>query len=194
LQAAGSNTPCVIRLSSGDEVPVKKALDIGAAGIIAPQINTAEDARRVVQLAKYAPTGTRGVGIARAHQYGAGFQEYVEAANDNLAVIVQAEHVEAVRNIESIVRVEGVDAVLIGPYDLSASLGKPGQVRDPEVTSAIDHVTRVCQNAGLRLGIFGISAEAVKPYVERGYTLVVVGVDTMMLVQGAGKIVSDFKG
>src|SRR5262245_33228973 len=178
LQAAGAATPCVVRLPVAAEVPIKKALDVGAAGIIAPQINSAAHAEQVVRLAKYAPNGTRGVGIGRAHRYVLKLREYVADANQRTAVIVQAEHIDAVRNIETIIRVEGVDAVLIGPYDLSASLGRLGQVDHPDVIQAIDRVTRVCLETGVRLGIFGVSVDAVKPYIDRGYTLIVAGVDT----------------
>jgi 2-keto-3-deoxy-L-rhamnonate aldolase RhmA len=185
LQAAGNGTPCLVRLESNQEVPIKKALDVGAAGIIAPQVNSVEQAESVVRFSKYSPQGVRGVGIGRAHAYGLRFQDYVDSANEDIAVIVQAEHIDAVRNIESIVGVPGVDAVLVGPYDLSASLGKIGQVDHPEVVRAIDHVTQVCHQAGVRLGIFGVSADAVKPYIEKGYTLIIAGVDTLMLGQAA---------
>jgi 2-dehydro-3-deoxyglucarate aldolase len=185
LQGAGSEMPCLVRLSAAEEVPIKKALDVGAAGIIAPKVNSAEEAESVVRLAKYAPLGTRGVGLGRAQGYGLRFQEYVDRANADVAVVIQAEHVQAVENIEAIVQVAGIDAVLVGPYDLSASLGRLGEVGHPEVVSAIERVTQVCQAAGIPLGAFGVSAEAVKPYVERGYTLIVVGVDTMMLGEAA---------
>jgi 2-dehydro-3-deoxyglucarate aldolase len=193
LQAAGASMPCVVRLSVAAEVPIKKALDVGAAGIIAPQINSAAQAEQVVRMAKYAPAGARGVGIGRAHHYGLKLREYVADANELTAVIVQAEHIDAVRNIESIVQVEGVDAVLIGPYDLSASLGRLGQVDHPDVTQAIDRITDVCLTAGVRLGIFGVSADAVKPYVARGYTLIVAGVDTMLLGQAASGLLAQLK-
>ena len=184
---ARASTPCIVRVEASAEVPIKKALDIGAAGIIAPMVNSAEQAEQVVRWAKYAPLGTRGVGIGRAHGYGAKFQEYVQHANENVAVIVQAEHIDAVNNIEKIVQVAGVDAVLVGPYDLSASLGRLGEVRHPEVVAAIEHVTQVCQAAQMPLGIFGLSAEAVKPYIERGYTLITVGVDTVLLGSRRGR-------
>ena len=192
MQAAGS-TPCVVRVSQSAEVPIKKALDIGAAGIIAPQVNSAEHAAQVVSWAKYAPLGTRGVGIGRAHGYGLRFQEYVNSANDNVAVIVQAEHIDAVNNIDAIVQVPGVDAVLIGPYDLSASLGRLGEVTHPEVVAAIDRVTQVCQVAKMPLGIFGLSAAAVQPYIERGFTLIVVGVDTVLLGTAARQLLAQVK-
>jgi 4-hydroxy-2-oxoheptanedioate aldolase len=184
LQGAGA-TPCVIRLPAGEEVPIKKALDIGAAGIIAPQVNSAEHARRIVHAAKYAPVGQRGLGIARAHGYGLKVREYMQSANDDTAVIVQAEHRDAVEHIREIVRVEGVDGVLIGPYDLSASLGRPGAVDHPEITQAIERVRTACVEVGLPIGIFGLSAEAVQPYIARGFTMIVVGVDTVLMANAA---------
>jgi len=185
LQGAG-RTPCVIRLPAGEDVPIKKALDIGAAGIIAPQVNSAEHATRVVRSAKYAPLGQRGLGIARAHGYGLKVREYMQSANEDTAVIVQAEHREAVDHIREIVRVEGVDGVLIGPYDLSASLGRPGAVDHPEVTGAIEHVRAACVDARLPIGIFGLTPEAVQPYIAKGFTMIVVGVDTVLMGHAAG--------
>lgn len=193
LQAAGDTLPCLIRVPSDDEVYIKKALDIGAAGIIVPQVNSAEQAERVVRFCKYAPEGSRGVGIARAHRYGLRFQDYIEQANAKLAVIIQVEHRDAVANIEAITRVAGIDAVFVGPYDLSASLGKIGQVTAPEVVDAVAQVGEACLNAGLRLGIFGLTAVAVKPYLEQGYTLIAVGVDSLLLAQAAKALMAEFK-
>ena len=155
--------PCLVRVPGADEPPIKKALDLGAEGIIVPQVNTVAQAASVVRYARYAPAGSRGVGLARAHGYGLRFQEYLDAANESVAVIVQAEHAQAVENIESIVKVEGIDAVLIGPYDLAASLGKMGRINDRAVTDAIDYVTKTCQAAGVPLGYFGISAMRFAP-------------------------------
>jgi 2-keto-3-deoxy-L-rhamnonate aldolase RhmA len=190
LQGAGARMPCLVRLAASQEVPVKKALDVGAAGIIAPMVNSAEQAKHVVRLSKYAPLGSRGVGLGRAHGYGLRFDEYVATANEDTAVIVQAEHIQAVENMQEIVKVMGIDAVLVGPYDLSASLGKPGEVNHPQVLSAIERVTSVCRQAGVPLGVFGVSAEAVKPYINRGYTLIVAGVDTVMLGEAAKQLLA----
>ncbi len=189
LQGAGA-TPCLVRLARADEVAIKKALDVGAAGVIAPMVNSAEQAAQVVRWAKYAPFGTRGVGVGRAHGYGPKFQEYVSNANDETVVVVQAEHVDAVNHMEAIARVPGVDAVLVGPYDLSASLGRLGEVTHPAVVSAIEHVTQVCQAARMPLGIFAMSAEAVQPYVKKGYTLLTVGIDTVLLGNAAREMIS----
>ena len=194
LQAVSHKTACIVRVPEAAEVPIKKALDLGAHGIIVPQVNTPEQAANVVRWARYAPEGARGVGLARAHGYGVTFREYVSAANREIAVIVQAEHVRAVENIEAIVRVPGVDAVLLGPYDLSASLGKMGEIDHPDVVTAIGRVTDVCNAAGMPLGYFGVTAAAVQPYVARGYTLLVAGVDTLYLANGAKALLKELRG
>lgn len=193
MQAAGERIPCLVRVPAAEEIPIKKALDLGAAGVIVPQVNTPEQAERVVRFCRYPPEGTRGVGIARAHGYGLRFQPYVAAANAQTAVVVQAEHIQAVENIERIVAVGGIDAILVGPYDLSASLGRMGEVDHPSVVQAISHVTKTCRSAGLALGIFGVTAAAVRPYVESGYTLIVAGVDTLLLGHAAGGVLKELR-
>ena len=190
LMQAAAPVPCVVRLSASDEMHVKRALDIGAAGIIAPQVNSVEHAQRIVQYAKYAPVGQRGMGIARAHRYGLRVREYLQNANDDTAVIVQAEHRDAVAHIEEIVRVAGIDGVLIGPYDLSASLGRPGAVDHPDVREAIARVRTACDGANIPIGIFGLTADAVKSYIEDGFTMIVVGVDTVLLANASSTLLT----
>lgn len=189
----GHTLPCLVRLAAPDEVLIKKALDLGATGIIAPQVNTPELAEKIVSYSKYSPQGTRGVGLGRAHGYGFSFDDYLGSANDNTTVVVQAEHIDAVNNIEEIVKVPGIDAVLIGPYDLSASLKKIGEIDHPDVVNAIQHVTEICQKNNMPLGIFGVTVDAVKPYIDKGFTLITVGVDTVMLGQAARKMLGQLK-
>lgn len=190
LQAAGPHCPCLVRVPAGDEVWIKKALDIGAAGVIVPQVHTAEHAQQVVRLCRYPPEGARGVGVARAHGYGTRFQEYLHTANEEVTVVIQAESAEAVDAIQSIVEVPGIDAILIGPYDLSSSLGKAGQLDDPEVQRAISEVAESCQRAGMPLGAFGVNEPAVRPFLERGFTLIAVGIDTLFLSAAASEVLS----
>lgn len=184
LQAAGE-CPCLIRIPAADPIWVKKALDTGAAGIIVPQVHDAEQARSLVAAAKYPPRGDRGIGVGRAHAYGREFETCLNEANQTTAVVLQAESRAAVANIEAIVQVEGIDAILIGPYDLSASLGHPGEPGHPEARAAIETITSACQGAGIRLGIFGVTPEAVKPYIERGFSLITVGIDSIFLDHAA---------
>jgi 2-dehydro-3-deoxyglucarate aldolase len=193
LQAVGDRVACVVRVPAAEEVPIKKVLDSGAEGIIVPQVNTVEQAESVVRYARYSPQGSRGVGLSRAQGYGMRFQQYLETANERIALIVQAEHVRAVENIESIVKVEGIDAILIGPYDLAASLGKMGQINDPAVTGAIEHVTKTCQSAGIPLGYFGVSAQPIRPYIDRGYTLIAAGADILFLAGAAKRLLEELR-
>ncbi len=179
---------CVVRLPNHDEINIKRALDAGAAGIIAPQVNTAAQAELIVAAAKFPPQGKRGVGVARANQYGYAVGPYVAGANEDSAIIVQAEHIDAVHNIEAIVKVRGLDSIFIGPYDLSASMGKLGQLHDPEVVEAIEHVARTARAANLALGFFAASPELVLPQLHAGFTLVACGVDTVFLRDAAQKV------
>jgi 2-dehydro-3-deoxyglucarate aldolase/4-hydroxy-2-oxoheptanedioate aldolase len=185
LQAAGSRYPCLVRVPAGEEVWIKKALDVGATGVIVPQVNSVEEAERVVRLCKYPPEGTRGVGLARTHGYGSRFQEYVAVANQVVTVVIQIEHADALEDVGAIVSVPGIDAVLIGPYDLSASLGRMGQVDHPEVLDAIAQIRAACLAAGVRLGAFGVDAGAVQPFIEQGFSLIAVGTDALFLMQAA---------
>jgi 2-dehydro-3-deoxyglucarate aldolase len=193
LIAVSGRSACLVRVAEARETPIKKALDLGADGIIAPQVNSVEHARDVVRWSRYAPSGTRGVGLARAHGYGFEFQDYVKTANDRVSLIVQVEHIDAVNCIEETVGIEGIDAILLGPYDLSASMGKMGQIEDSEVVEAIGRVTRTCLAAGMPLGMFGVTTAHVKPYIEQGYTLIVAGVDTLLLGNAARKTLAELK-
>ncbi len=194
LQAAGQACAGVIRVPQADPLSLKKALDIGPAGIIVPQVNAPETAAQIVRWAKYAPLGERGVGIARAHGYGLDAAGYLARADDETAVIIQIEHIEAVNRIDEILAVAGVDALFIGPYDLSTSMGKMGQVDDPAVVAAIDRVTEAARRAGRPLGIFGVSAEPLRRYAGRGYTLLTAGIDAMLLAQAVRGQIETMRG
>lgn len=193
LQASGSACPGIIRIPDHQEVTIKKALDIGAEGIVVPQVNTAEQAEKIVSYAKYPPMGARGIGLARANLYGLAFEKAVKETNSSTAVIVQAEHKDVLDHIEDIVKVEGVDAVFVGPYDLSSSLGKAGQLNDPEVVEAIDRIASVCNAAKMRLAIYGGSPEYLKPFKDKGFTMFVSNVDISLLSEVASRNLEKMK-
>lgn len=186
VRAAG-RTPCLVRTPVGDDTAIARALDMGAAGVIVPQVHDAAQAARVAALAHHPPTGTRGVGVTRGNYYGYGPASLSPLAlvNDAVAVVVQAESETALANIAEIARVEGVDAVLVGPNDLAASMGFAGQTGHPRVQEAIGRIVESCQDAGRPVGIFGASAAAVEPWIERGVTLIVAGVDALLLGEAA---------
>ncbi len=193
LQAVDHRIDCVLRVALNDEIWLKKALDTGASGVMIPQVNSVGDARRAVRFCKYPPQGGRSVGLSRAQGYGARLAEYLAEANRQTAVIVQIEHIQAVNHIEAILAVEGVDAVLVGPYDLSASMDHMGQVEHPDVQAAIQRVHHACQSQGMPLGIFATTAARAKAYVQEGYRLVAVGGDTLMLGSAARDILEKLR-
>jgi len=193
LQAVGRRCPCVVRVPSDADVWIKKALDIGAAGVLVPLVNTPGIAARVASACRYAPEGSRGMGGARAHRYGVGFQDYVACANREIAAIVQAEHIEAVNQIDAIAAVPGIDAIFVGPYDLSASMGKPGRIQDPEVQAAIRRVRDATLKAGRKLGIYCPDPESARDYLQQGYTLIGMSTDLNYLTQSAGAALASAK-
>ena len=193
FQASGDSIPCVVRIPALDEIVVKKTLDAGAAGLLVPQVHDAGQVEQLVRWGRYYPAGSRGLGFGRVQGYGFEVSEYLQSANESILLSVQAESAEAVKNIESIVRVQGLDAILIGPYDLSASMGLPGQIGHPDVQAAIQHVAKVCFEAGMPLGIFGMTAEAVQPYIAQGFRFIVSGVDTVMLGDAARQLLQTLR-
>ena len=192
-QVVGGRSACLVRVPVNEGVWIKKVLDIGVTGMIVPLVNTPEEASRAVLQSQYPPDGIRSVGISRAHGYGARFQEYVDEANQQTIVVVQVEHIEAVKNVEKILKVAGVNAILLGPYDLSASLGKPGQIGDPEVQQAISRTKQACDAKGCPTGIFAIDVAAVKAALAKGFTLLAVGMDITLFSTAARQVVASLK-
>jgi len=192
-QVVAGRCACLVRVPANEDVWIKKALDIGVTGIIVPLVNTPQEAAKSVLHSKYPPEGARSVGITRAHGYGASFQAYVEIANRQTVVVVQVEHIESVHNIDTILEIAGVDAVFVGPYDLSASLGKTGQLTHPEVQAAVARVQSACVDKHFPAGIFAGESNAAKVALEAGYTLVAVGMDIMLFSSVARQVVAALK-
>jgi 2-keto-3-deoxy-L-rhamnonate aldolase RhmA len=185
IQAVGGRCPCLVRIPANDEVWIKKALDIGCNGIVVPQIRSAEEVKAVVEWCLYPPAGKRSVGISRAHNYGMSFQDYVQTANDELAIVVQVENAEAVQDIKAITQVPGVNAVFIGPFDLSGSLGVLGQITHSDVQEATKTVKRHCEKADVPLGIFAVDAPSAQHAIRDGFSLIALSMDSVFLWQSA---------
>lgn len=179
-QAVGERCACVVRVPSNDRVWIGKVLDLGVSGIIVPQVNSAAEAADAVRAAKYPPHGARGIGSGRASRYGAHLNEYLVGANDETAVIVQIEHADAVRHLEEIVRTPGVDALIIGPFDLSGSLGKPGRIADDDVQAAIAYVRETAVTREIPVGIFSPTVEQAQRAWIAEDTLILVGADVLL--------------
>jgi 2-dehydro-3-deoxyglucarate aldolase/4-hydroxy-2-oxoheptanedioate aldolase len=193
MQAVGDKAECLVRVPELTDAAIKKVLDAGAGGIIVPKVNTVDEASSAVAWSKYPPEGKRGVGATRATGYGIHFTDYVSRANNDLLVVIQIEHIEGVHNIEQLLEVEGIDVIFIGPYDLSASMGLMGQVDHPDVLNAIGKVEKACREKGMVMGYFGMTAESVLPYKEKGYRLITCGTDTGFLVNGAKAVLDSLR-
>lgn len=190
IQAVGGRCPTLVRIPAREEMWVKKALDTGCDGIIVPQVRSADEARRIVEWGLYPPAGHRSVGVSRAHGYGMTFGEYVGSANEELTIVLQIEDAEAVENIEAILSVEGIDALLVGPFDLSGSLGVLGRTDHPRVLEAVETVRRACETAGMPLGIFSADASTATNYLAQGFSLIAVGMDSFFLWRSARETLS----
>jgi len=179
--------PVLCRLPSNDQVLAKKVLDAGAAGIVVPMIESKGEACRAVEAAYYPPRGTRGVGLARAQGYGWAFETYCKELDESIVVIVMIESGAGVENAEAIASTSGVDGILIGPYDISASLGYPGQLEHSELVSAEQKVLQAAKRANIGCGIHVVHPEHknIDRAVKAGYTFLVVGVDMIFLGRGA---------
>jgi 2-keto-3-deoxy-L-rhamnonate aldolase RhmA len=174
----------LVRLSSNDSTLAKRVLDAGAAGIIVPMVNSAAMARAAVAAAKYPPQGIRSVGLSRAQAYGPeGFDDYFARANAEILVVVQIEHVEAVANADAILGTPGVDGYIIGPYDLSASMGKAGQFGDPDVVDALARVRAAATDRGVWSGFHYVDADP-QGFLARaaeGFAFVAYSADFILL-------------
>jgi 2-keto-3-deoxy-L-rhamnonate aldolase RhmA len=193
IQAVGGRAGTVVRVPWNDPVHIKRALDLGCDGILVPQVRTADEARQAVAAAKYPPAGVRSVGIARAQEYGMTLPEYVRTANEHVTVILQLEHIDAVPHARDILAVPGVDAVVIGPYDLSASMGMPGEIGHPDVAAVVAGLADACNERKVAWGAFAPDVSAAKVHLARGATLVGLGTDTMYLWRGARSALSELR-
>lgn len=173
----------LVRLSSNDPTQAKRIMDAGAAGVIVPMVNSEAEARAAVAAVKYPPAGRRSAGLSRAQDYGPGFDAYFAAANTDGLVVVQIEHADAVEQADAILSVPGIDAYLIGPYDLSASLGLAGQLDHPRITSALDKVREVARKRGVPAGFHLVppDPQQLLARIDEGYQLVAYSVDFMLL-------------
>ncbi len=154
IAARAGGTPALVRVPSNEIAWVKRVLDIGAEGVILPRAKSAEEVRNFVSACRYPPMGTRSYGPRRPSNYGRNSgTEYREDANRNLFVTSQIETASALEEVEEIARIEGLDSLAIGPYDLSGEMGIMGEVRHPRVTGAIERIARVAREAGRYVGI-----------------------------------------
>ena len=172
-----------MRVSKNEEVVIKHVLDAGADGIIVPMVCSREDAIQAVDYAKYPPIGKRGVGLARAQQYGIGFETYKKWVAENLVVIAQIEHIDGINNLEDIISVPGIDGTIIGPYDLSGSMGMPGEFEKPVVKDALKRYIDICKEHNFPMGFHVVNTDPkkIQEKIDEGYRFIAYGTDFLFM-------------
>lgn len=184
----------VVRVPAITEEAIGKALDIGAAAVEIPQISTAQEAEAAVRLAKFAPHGERGVcRFVRAAHYSAMERDmYFQSANDTI-VIAQIEGIEAVKNLDDILNVPGIDILFIGPYDLSQSLGVPGQTIHPCVIEEMNKIVNAAKKRGVVIGTFTDSRETMEMWMKAGVQYISYSVDMGIFYDSCKKLTEQFR-
>lgn len=177
------NIAALVRVGKNEEVVIKRALDAGADGIIVPMICSAAQALQAVQYAKYPPVGTRGVGLNRAQKYGFGFEEYKRWADDHLVIIAQIEHIDGVNDLENIISTKGIDGIIIGPYDLTGSLGIPGQLDAEPLLAALKRVEEICLKEEFSMGYHVVepNINLVNDKIASGYNFIAFSTDFLFM-------------
>jgi 2-keto-3-deoxy-L-rhamnonate aldolase RhmA len=184
----------VVRVPWNDRVTIKRVLDAGAATLLVPFVQDAEEARAAVAATRYPPEGCRGVaGMSRASRFGTA-QAYVATANRSIGVIVQLETAEAIGKLDEIAQVEGVDALFIGPGDLSATMGLPGQLTHPRVLALTADAVRRAKALGKPIGTVGGTPEVVREYLAMGFDFVAIASDLGLLMRSAQSALSALRG
>jgi 2-dehydro-3-deoxyglucarate aldolase len=175
----------LVRLTSNDPDQIKRVMDAGAHGVVVPMVNSVPDAARAVAATRYPPQGTRGAGLSRAQGYGAPgeFDRYFTWQRDDAVVIAQIEHIDAVKALEGILTEPGIDAFIVGPYDLSCSLGTPGQFETPAFVDAMRRIRDTAQHLGARGGLHLVEPDPLRlaASIADGFSFVAYSVDFRML-------------
>jgi len=187
LAAEVSGTTPLVRVPENEPPTILRHLDIGAAGVMVPQVNSADEARAAVQATKYHPHGRRGLAGVRASRFGIGqtLREYTEFSNRETLVIVQIENIAGVDRVPEILQVPGIDVLFVGPSDLSQSMGYPGQLTHPDVLATMARIRQMASGTGVALGMITGSAEDTNHLLEQGYRM--IGASAGGLLAGASR-------
>lgn len=191
----GRGLDMLVRLSELDTTLIKRVMDSGASGIIVPMINSREQAELAYKSMHYPPRGIRGVGLAPAQKYGGAFEDYKKWLTNESVLIVQIEHKDGVQNLESILSQEGVDGFLVGPYDLSASFGKPGDFENPEFKTAMLQIEKVQKTLDKACGIHIVEPDPklVTDALSKGYNFVAYSFETRLFEVRMKEALNEFR-
>ena len=190
LQALAANPQVspVVRPADNDPVLFKRLLDMGAQTLLVPFVQTADEAVRAVSAMRYGPRGIRGMaGMTRATRYGQ-VEDYFTLAEAELCLVLQIETLTGLQNLEAIATTDGVDAIFIGPADLSASMGLPGQMSHPDVVAAIHDAIDRLKALDVPVGLMALDPDAAQGYIDRGVSFTAVGVDLVLLADATARL------
>jgi 2-keto-3-deoxy-L-rhamnonate aldolase RhmA len=190
----GTDTVPIVRIPSSNPVFIQRALDMGAMGLVVPMVKTAEEAQAIVSATRYPPEGTRGFGPLRASHYTIDDEDYFARANDNILVALIFETREAVKNLEAIAAVDGIDVLFLGPADMSLALGlSPLKLPHPEVDQVLDRMLEVGQKGDVAIGKGSHTPEQLRQLQAKGATFLSYGPDYFLLRDAALEGLSAFK-
>ncbi len=185
----------LVRVGENNPNVIKRVMDAGAYGVIVPNVNTPEEAKAAVSAVKYPPAGTRGVGLYRAQGFGRKFEDYKKWLAKDSVVIVQIEHINAVNCVEEIFSVPGIDGFLIGPYDLSGSMGMPGALTHPKVEKAVARVMAAARKYKIPAGYHSVAADprVARQRIKQGFRFLGFSLDSIFLGTAAVNAVAELK-
>ncbi len=178
-------TDCIpfVRVAENNSILIRRALDLGAKGIIVPGVNSAEDVENAEKAIYYTPKGERGIGYSRVNSYGLEFSNYFKSSNDNVVFVVQIEHQAAVNNIDEIFSSDNIDSYIIGPYDLTGSMGIVGEFDNTDYLNNLDIIKKSAVKNGIRSGIHVVSPEVnqLKTAINEGYEFIAYSTDALLM-------------
>ncbi len=191
LALRGTHVAPIVRVPWNDPILLKPVLDMAPAGIVIPMVRSPEEARNAVAACRYPPEGIRGFGPIR-NMYGMeSITEYLDKANTQILIFIQIEHIDAVRSLDEILAIPGLDGIVLGRMDLSGSMGKLGQNNDPEVVEAIDTIFSKTKDAGLYIGVsIGYDADTVQDWRAKGVDWFELGEEKSYIYEGS-KVIAD---
>lgn len=190
-----SNSEPFVRISHNSETECKKVLDAGAKGIIAPMIKSSIDLEKIVSYVKYPPVGKRSYALPRATKYGDSAKEYYKKANDMLFLAIMIEHIDAIKELDKIFQNKHIDAVLVGPYDLSGSMGIPGEFDNSDFKKVISEINQKANKYNINMGIHEVhpNYKNIKTHINNGFKFIACGIDTLFIKDSARKIILESK-
>lgn len=187
VDAADGDVPALVRVPGNGHVAIKRVLDLGVRGVMVPMVESAQEARDLVAATRYPPAGVRGVGGGRAADYGLSMEGYVDTADERIVTIAQVETEAGLENVEAIAGVDGLDALFIGPADLSTALGAFGEYDAEAFVAAVDRILGAGRDAGIPVATLSASADGIERWIDWGFDFLMAGADVGHVLAGAAR-------